>query len=94
MNSCMNHVALYLDESGAKGYLYEPEQMAGELGVASSALISAKHVSAVKSHMMALLRPYQHDGILHITDLATCSKALYAMTFSFVWSYPDSVESD
>ena len=90
----MATVIFAVDESGAKGYSDNHEQVPGEFGVVAGVLVPEERRLSVETETSKLLAKYETNGKLHITDLsASDQEALRSDVFRYLlavnarWTY-------
>ena len=72
----METVILVLDESGSKGYDNNQEQTQGEFGVMAGFALPESKAPQFLSGLSAIVKPFQSEGKLHMTDLSPSKQKL------------------
>jgi hypothetical protein len=67
--SLMPRIISFFDESGAKGHADKEEIFDGESGNVAGFVIREDALDQNKHELLNILRPFAHDGKMHITDL-------------------------
>src|SRR5208337_5464852 len=65
----MEHVVLFVDEAGAKGYSNNTESEPGEFGVMAGYLVPRPSLGTAKADLEAIRERFFTGGKLHIADL-------------------------
>jgi hypothetical protein len=70
-SECAADIVIFCDESGAKGYADQSEQVAGETGVFSGYVVLRSYLAAVEGELQAALSGFhKEEQKLHIADLS------------------------